>query len=203
MKRIVIASIVICLFALNLSGCVKRVSIKTIEKERVDQDTSSGNKGYISGTRPPVDEAEPKKQTRKIYQVTVQVPPYAEWKNFRSEPTEDKELWGNRGYIYGGPQAVMQDEQEEPEAVILPEEVYEEADPILPPEPVEPAKVEPVVEEVKFITYKVKKGDTLQKISKKVYGTTKRWQKIFEFNKGTLKSPNKIYPGQKILIPQD
>ncbi len=203
MRRILIASIIICVFALNISGCVKRVSIKTIERERVDMDTTSGNRGYISGAKPPAEPTEKQPKTRKIYQVTFEVPPYAEWKNFRYQRTEDKELWGNRGYVYGGPQAVSPQkiEKEEPQpTIILPDEVYEEADAILPPEPVEP---EPVAEEVRFTTYKVKKGDTLQKISKKVYGTTKRWQEIFEFNKGTLKNPNKIYPGQKILIPQD
>ena len=202
MRRILIAGIVICVFALNISGCVKRVSIKTIEKVRVDQDTTSGNKGYISGVKPPSETTEKKQKTRKIYQVTLEIPPYAEWKNFRPQHTEDKELWGNRGYVYGGPQAVIpqKEEKEEPQPIILPEESSEEVAAIVTPEPAVP---EPVVEEVKFTTYKVKKGDTLQKISKKVYGTTKRWQEIFEFNKGTLKNPNKIYPGQKILIPQD
>ncbi len=202
MRRILTAAIVICVLALNISGCVKRISIKTIEKELVDQDITSGNNGYIVGTKPPVEKNEKKLKTRKIYQVTLEIPPYAEWKNFRPQRTEDKELWGNRGYVYGGPQVVAPKEevQEETQEIILPEEVQEEAAVILPPEPVEP---EPAVEEVKFTTYKVKKGDTLQKISKKVYGTTKRWQEIFEFNKGTLKNPNKIYPGQKILIPQD
>ena len=49
--------------------------------------------------------------------------------------------------------------------------------------------------------YTVKKGDTLQKISKACYGTTKKWTKIYEANKDTLKGPNKIYPGQVINIP--
>lgn len=83
----------------------------------------------------------------------------------------------------------------------MPEEVYEVPAAIKPPRPVE-AK-EPAAKESRFITYNVTKGDTLQKISTKVYGTSKRWQEIFEYNKGILKSPNKIYPGQKILIPQD
>ncbi len=203
MKRILIACVVIILFALNVSGCVKRVNISTIEKERIDQDTNSGNMGYIKGPKPPSEPSQTKLKTRKIYQVTLEVPPYAEWKNFRPERTEDEELWGNRGYIYGGPQPVVRqpDPLVKSEPIILPEDVYEEADAIPQPETVKP---EPVVKEkVKFISYKVQKGDTLQKISKKVYGTTKKWQQIFDFNKGILKSPNKIYPGQKILIPQD
>jgi nucleoid-associated protein YgaU len=51
--------------------------------------------------------------------------------------------------------------------------------------------------------YKVLKGDTLQKISKKFYGTTKKWNKIFEANRNILKGPNKVYPGQVIDIPVD
>lgn len=203
MKRILGVSIVICVFALNISGCLKRVSIATIEKELVDQDAELGNRGYIAGNKPPIEKTEKKQKTRKIYQVTLQIPPYAEWKNFRNKPTEDKELWGNRGYVYGGPESEYTQEQKSEEApsIILPEEVNEEADVTMPLEPVKAAK--PMEKEVSFTTYKVQKGDTLQKISTKVYGTTKKWQKIFEFNKSTLKNPNKIYPGQKILIPQD
>jgi nucleoid-associated protein YgaU len=51
--------------------------------------------------------------------------------------------------------------------------------------------------------YKVQKGDTLQKISQKFYGTTKKWQKIYEANKDTLKGPDKLYPGRTINIPVD
>ncbi|MBI5145188.1 MAG: LysM peptidoglycan-binding domain-containing protein [Candidatus Omnitrophica bacterium] len=49
--------------------------------------------------------------------------------------------------------------------------------------------------------YTVQKNDTLQKISQKFYGTTKKWAKIYEANKDTLKGPNKIYPGQVLDIP--
>ena len=49
--------------------------------------------------------------------------------------------------------------------------------------------------------YTVAKGDTLQKISQKLYGTTKDWYKIFKANKDTLKGPDKIYPGQVINVP--
>ena len=49
--------------------------------------------------------------------------------------------------------------------------------------------------------YTVIKGDTLQKISKKFYGTTKRWMEIYNVNKNVLKSPDAIHPGQVINIP--
>jgi len=61
-----------------------------------------------------------------------------------------------------------------------------------------------VQEEVKegaFEQYTVQKNDTLQKISQKFFGTTKKWTKIYDANKDTLKSPNSIRPGQVINIP--
>lgn len=59
-----------------------------------------------------------------------------------------------------------------------------------------------VAAEEEFITYKVQKGDTLQKISSKFYGTTKKWRKIFLANQDKLKTPDKVYPGQVLRIPQ-
>jgi nucleoid-associated protein YgaU len=51
-------------------------------------------------------------------------------------------------------------------------------------------------------TYTVKKGDTLQEISKKFYGTTTRWRRIYDANRGTIKGgPEKLMPGMKLTIP--
>jgi len=52
-----------------------------------------------------------------------------------------------------------------------------------------------------FEKYTVAKNDTLQKISKKFYGTTKRWMRIYEANKDILRGPDKLYPGQVLNIP--
>ena len=50
--------------------------------------------------------------------------------------------------------------------------------------------------------YTVVSGDTLSKISKQFYGDANQYMKIFEANKPMLKSPDKIYPGQNLRIPQ-
>lgn len=50
-------------------------------------------------------------------------------------------------------------------------------------------------------TYTVRRGDTLQKISRRFYGTTTRWRSIFEANRGTIKDPDKLVPGMKLFIP--
>ena len=51
--------------------------------------------------------------------------------------------------------------------------------------------------------YEVKKGDTLWKIAEEVYGKGHgdKNKIIFEANKPMLKSPEKIFPGQKLRIP--
>ena len=54
---------------------------------------------------------------------------------------------------------------------------------------------------VQMKEYKVQKEDTLQKISQAFYGTTKKWNKIYEANRDKLRGPDKIYPGQIINIP--
>ena len=48
----------------------------------------------------------------------------------------------------------------------------------------------------------VVRGDTLSAISKKYYGDANKYMKIFEANKPMLSNPDKIYPGQKLRIPQ-
>jgi nucleoid-associated protein YgaU len=47
----------------------------------------------------------------------------------------------------------------------------------------------------------VKKGDTLSKIAKAIYGDPSLYTKIFEANKDQLKNPDLIQVGQKLRIP--
>ena len=50
-------------------------------------------------------------------------------------------------------------------------------------------------------TYTVQSGDTLWAIAEKMYGSGNKYMKIFEANSDTLKNPDKIYPGQELIIP--
>ena len=70
------------------------------------------------------------------------------------------------------------------------------ADDLTFPEPVEEEK-----EKVEF--YEIVSGDTLGGIAKKFYGKASLYTRIHEANKEMIPDPNKIYPGQKIKIPQD
>ncbi len=44
-------------------------------------------------------------------------------------------------------------------------------------------------------SYLIKRGDTLGVISNDVYGTTRKWKKLWENNRQLIKDPNKIYAG--------
>ncbi len=208
---------VISLVALTMvlaSGCVRQVEVATVEKERVDQ-ALAGNRGFIGGNNPPVSQKAAESQdvrTRTVYQIKMELPNY----DLENGRTEDKELWGNRGYIsggrsYGPSKSVVSREQENEPAlkIDLPEEskasaavpvVEEEPEVILPRE----AVVRPLPEpEPAYTVYTVQKGDTLGKVAKKVYGRSSAWKSIFDANQDVLKNPDKIYPGQKLRIPRE
>lgn len=50
-------------------------------------------------------------------------------------------------------------------------------------------------------TYEVQKGDTLSAIAQRHYGNASAWRKIYDANRNVLDDPDKIYPGQKLTIP--
>jgi acetyl esterase/lipase len=47
----------------------------------------------------------------------------------------------------------------------------------------------------------VREGETLSGISLEYYGSAGKWRKIFEANRGTLKDPDTVRPGTKLIIP--
>jgi len=54
---------------------------------------------------------------------------------------------------------------------------------------------------VGFEDYTVQKDDTLQKISKKFYGSFSKWTRIYDANREMLKNPNSLKPGIVLKIP--
>jgi len=134
----------------------------------------------------------------------------------------DQEIIGNRGYLAGeaptiegqprsstretvvvevelGPQARARKPQaKKAEAEKVVSEPAQVKDVLL--EELEPKQAEEQTET--FQTYKVMKDDTLQKISKKFYGTYKKWKKIYDANKEKIKDPDRIKPGIVLNIPQ-
>jgi len=156
-------------FALIASGCTVRTYPLT--RDRIDQDLSAGNRGYVLGTAPTREEMErATTRTTQVFEVELGRPLKVERK--KTAATEKVVTEENRGYITES----------------------------VSPEIAEPEAVAPTGE---FQKYTVQKNDTLQKISMKFYGTTKKWKKIFDANKDTLKSPDKVYPGKVLNIPTE
>ena len=53
------------------------------------------------------------------------------------------------------------------------------------------------------VFYTIESGDSLSKIAKEQYGDAMKWKALFEANREVVEDPDKIYPGQRIRIPQD
>lgn len=175
-----IFSAVVLLSVFLLSGCVVRTY--KVTRDRVDQNLTGGNRGYIMGNAPQ-NAVEPERKTKRSTHV-VEI-------ELRSPVKFEKAAEPG--------QAI----QEKPS--VIPESISETKateSQTLEPKVTEPAisKETPAAQE-SFQKYTVQKGDTLQKISEKFFGTTKKWTKIFDANREALKGPNKIYPGQVINIP--
>lgn len=85
--------------------------------------------------------------------------------------------------------------------------VKESAEPVViaaAPEAASPQQTVPVVADgPKVEYYVIKSGDTLGKIAKVFYGSANKYPKIFEANREVIEDPDKIFPGQKIRIPQE
>lgn len=200
MKRL--TAYCLLLIAFFLSGCVMRVAPRKVD--RVDQELK-GNRGIIMGR--PIEYVEPEtKKTKTVYDVEVELGSHL-------DVEKDVHRGGNRGYIKRTKSPVKEVKPiKTPEPVTEPQRLtLPEMPKVIYQKPLEPEKqyaeekggapVQKKEKEKKV--YVVEKGDTLQKISKKMYGTTKRWKVIFEANKNVLKSPDMIKPGQKLVIPLD
>ena len=49
--------------------------------------------------------------------------------------------------------------------------------------------------------HEVRSGDSLSKIAKLAYGDANKYMKIYEANRNILTDPEKIQPGQNLVIP--
>lgn len=143
----------------------------------------------------------------------------------REEPRKDLEIEGNRGCLSGeckqesrenrlgdtrtvsvvevefGPGEVKEEKVWER---VAGEEVSQAKSPLQEVEGVEVVFEEEIApaSEIETQYYIVQDNDTLQKISYKFYGTTRKWNFLYETNKDVLKSPDKLYPGIEIKIPR-
>ena len=164
------------LLGLALCFLLSGCVVRTYEatKDRVDQNLS-GNRGYLKGSVPANQEPLAKKTTRTTRVIEIEMHPPIKFEKTPKLKIEDSPFLKENSTDQGinGNQGYIT-------------------------RSINPEISEPVMEK-----YTVQKNDTLQKIAKKYYGTTKKWNRIYEANKASMKGPNKIYPGQVINIPVD
>lgn len=169
----------------------------------------------ISKYTPPQDTEKPVMQTKigttepKV-KIEVELLEMPDLSRFRAPKTPDNQVTGNRGNFAGGivsPGGNLEKAAQAQPQRLMPKVWW----PAAPEE--EPAARQPQLKQekakapaVNLVTkYKVKRGQTLGDISAlpEVYGTSKKWKKIYEANKDKIKDPNKIYAGQVLDIPQE
>ncbi len=175
--------LVLGVVVLMSAGCSK-VKFYAVDRPRVDQATM-GNAGYVSGEKVS-DTSQEGRPTRRIYvfevdrkknEEAVSVTKTTEAASQAAPVTEEKQGTENPPK----------------QGLSLP---YIGDD--------EPSADQSAAEasvDVSGTYYTVVKDDTLQKISKKVYGSYSKWTKIYDANKDKIKNPNFVKPGIDILIP--
>jgi len=156
MKKQVIFGSLVLASSLVLTGCVARTYPLT--RDRIDQDLSSGNRGYLSGSAPAEPSDVKTERTVRVFEIELGSPFKSKAKTCDTQTPNV----GSADTAYSTESAASGT----------------------------------------FEKYTVSKNDTLQKISKKFYGTSKNWMKIYEANKDVLKGPDKVYPGQVLRIPE-
>jgi nucleoid-associated protein YgaU len=174
MKQRIISTVLCLLLTFSLSACTVRAY--KMQRERLDQDLT-GNRGYLSGS---VTEVSQDRKTHRTTQVVeVEFAPFSFWK--KKAKKSEKPLYAPA---------------RENEIIIQGNRGYIQGGPSQKAPDLEAESISLTIEK-----YTVKKGDTLQKISKKYFGTTKKWLSIYQVNRDALKGPDSIYPGQVINIP--
>jgi nucleoid-associated protein YgaU len=172
-----LALITLVIFA---AGCGLETRTYVMTKDRVGLDRNGGNGGCVVGKCPPAPA--PKETTRKIYvlEITKPVP--------ESEVQKIEQTAVN---------AITESAQTPPASSAAPAE----SAPAAQPQVAAPLPAAQNGGNMQASTYTVQKDDTLQKISKKLFGSYGKWYKIYEANKNKIKNPNLLKPGMVLTIP--
>ena len=171
--------IILALGVVFISGCLIRTY--TIYKPRQDTQVS-GNRGYITG-KPPA--GKPNSRLGKTRPITVMEVELGSYKPVSSVKRSKS--------VYPIENVAKKLKKSSNSGL---SSINRE----IPPSKIISNKIEKN-SSTKYKDYTVKKNDTLQKISYKFYGTTKKWKLIYNKNKDSIKNPDNVYPGTKLKIP--
>lgn len=187
MRNRVFLNVMVLFFSVSLSGCLIRSY--TIKQPRIDQGLE-GNRGYMGGKVPAGALSTKERKPYREHKV-IEIEFVSKYDKAIPEPKEIKAV-----------EIPLNEPLPEPAVVESAQKPQEQIDTVKIPDAAAVDTGKNDVPEVKFDTYEVKLGDTLQKISQKEYGTWKKWRVIYEANKDKLKIPDKVLAGQKLKIPR-
>lgn len=140
--------------------------------DRVDQDLNLGNRGYLKGQMPAQDNE--RKTTRTTQALEIELRSPIKFERLKAPSQKAAVNTAEDQSAWGNQGYITQSES---------------------------AQISESVSSPALERYTVQKNDTLQKISSKFYGTSKKWMKIYKANKDVLKGPDRLYPGQVLNIP--
>ena len=162
------------------AGCGLETRTYVMTKDRVGLDQNTGNGGCVVGKCPPAPA--PKETTRKIYVLEI------------TKPVPESEV---RKIEQNAVSAITEPVETSPALNAEPAESASAPS----PQVVAPESAIQNTENMQARTYTVQKDDTLQKISKKFFGSYGKWYKIYKANKNRIKNPNILKPGTVLTIP--
>ncbi|MEI7997920.1 MAG: LysM peptidoglycan-binding domain-containing protein [Candidatus Omnitrophota bacterium] len=174
------------------AGCGLHAQSYVMTKQRVGIEKGNGNAGYLAGTPQYI---EPQRKTRQVYVLELTKPiPENEVKKIEQEISTVPNVNTH----------ISLPTTPAPRAPVAGESHNKIVIPRIDDEPmkneVHQATVSPTGPAVDT-TYTIVKDDTLQKISKKYYGSYGGWLKIYNANKDKIKNPNLLKSGTVITIP--
>ena len=175
------------------AGCGLETRTYVITKDRVGLDQNNGNSGCVVGKCPPAPA--PAETTRKVYVLEI-TKPVPESEVQKIEKTAVDAITADTPPTTGvapAENAPVADNVQ-PAAAVVP--VVGDASTASPSAPADQNGGS-----MQAQTYTVQKDDTLQKISKKIFGSYGKWYKLYEANKDKIKNPNILKPGTVLTIP--
>lgn len=190
-KKNVLGLIMMLVLAVVVTGCGVKTRAYIDDRERVDIQPT-GNAGYLMGTPPP-DAGKVDKKTRKVFvlEVTKDTPedPVIEQLSHEIE-SRDVVVNTKRTYQESSTRSVTSSSpgQELQLPAITDDDFYVDAND------------DTNEGTARVVDYVVEKNDTLQKISKKFYGSYSKWTKIYDANKNVISDPNFLKPGTALKI---
>jgi nucleoid-associated protein YgaU len=188
-----LALIALVIFA---AGCGLETRTYVITKDRVGLTPNGGNGGCVVGKCPPAPPSA--ETTRKVYvlEITRPVPESEVQKIEQTAINAIADSAESSVTPDAAPANTAPAAPDNSQAAAAPEVVV----PVVGDQPAA-APADQNGGNMQAQTYTVQKDDTLQKISKKLFGSYGKWYKIYEANKSRIKNPNILKPGTVLDVP--